>query len=152
MAFVPFTRLDAEALNEAFDDAAEAAASAVSAEAAARAAADTAHVEAADPHPQYMTPAELLDVIQDSQVAADKLWSSQRIAAEVGRGSAVSYTYTGGVLTGISETLPGGTRTTTLNYTSGVLTSIVVVFGGITRTTTYTYTGGVLTGIATVES
>jgi len=91
-------------------------------------------------------------LINDSQVTSGTTWSSERIAAEVGRGSEASYTYTGGVLTSISETLPGGTRTTTLTYTSGVLSSMAVTYAGVTRTTTYSYTDGVLTSTATVES
>lgn len=91
-------------------------------------------------------------LINDSQVTSGTTWSSERIAAEVGWGSEASYTYTGGVLTSISETLPGGTRTTTLTYTSGVLSSMAVTYAGVTRTTTYSYTDGVLTSTATVES
>lgn len=63
-----------------------------------------------------------------------------------------TYTYTDGVLTGIAETLPSGTRTTTMNYTDGVLTSMAVVHAGVTLTTTYTYTDGVLTGMTTAET
>ncbi|MBR0568358.1 hypothetical protein J5J83_19730 [Azoarcus sp. L1K30] len=91
-------------------------------------------------------------VIDDGAPSAVKAWSSQKVAAEIGRSSATTYTYTSGVLTGISETLPGGTRTTTLTYSSGVLTTMVVIYAGVTRTTTYTYTSGVLTSTSTVES
>lgn len=66
--------------------------------------------------------------------------------------SAVTMTYTDGVLTGISEDIGEDTRITTYTYAAGVLTQVVVTFRGVTRTETYTYTDGVLTGVTAVET
>ncbi len=94
----------------------------------------------------------LAALVDDGAPDGSKVWSSEKVAAEIGQGSDATYTYTAGVLTGISETLPGGTRTTVLTYSSGVLATMAVTYAGVTRTTTYTYTSGVLTSTSTVES
>jgi hypothetical protein len=60
-------------------------------------------------------------------------------------------TYTLGVLTSITYTVPSGTIVKTLNYTLGVLTSVVLsgtLPSGILTTKTLTYTLGVLTSVA----
>jgi hypothetical protein len=60
-------------------------------------------------------------------------------------------TYTLGVLTSITYTVPSGTIVKTLNYTLGILTSVVLsgtLPSGILTTKTLTYTLGVLTSVA----
>jgi hypothetical protein len=58
--------------------------------------------------------------------------------------SSPSYTYTAGVLTGI--TYADGT-TKTFTYTAGVLTQIDTLRAGLTTRKTFAYTAGVLTSI-----
>ena len=55
-----------------------------------------------------------------------------------------SFTYTGGLLTGITY---GGGQTKALSYTNGLLTSIVLTADSVVTTKTLNYTNGVLTSI-----
>jgi hypothetical protein len=82
------------------------------------------------------------------RVTANSLNSSVNLYANP---SAVTLTYSGGLLTGMTETLPGGTKTTTLTYTGGVLTSVVTVYMGVTRTETFAYSNGQLSSISVTE-
>ena len=63
------------------------------------------------------------------------------INTSIAKPSAATYTYDAqGRVTGISETLPAGTRSTTITYDAqGRVSSVVVEHGGVTRTTSYTY-------------
>lgn len=65
-----------------------------------------------------------------------------------------AYTYDGqGRLSGISETVAGLTRTTTVTYNpEGTVNTVTVVYNGVTRVETYAYSGGNLTGMTAVES
>ena len=69
--------------------------------------------------------------------------------------SAATYTYDAqGRVTGISETLPAGTRSTTITYDAhGRVSQTVETYAGTTSTTTYTYdSAGVLTGLTATEA
>ena len=63
--------------------------------------------------------------------------------------SAATYTYdAAGKIIGLSETVSGSTRTTTISYnTDGTVYRVITVYNGATRTETYTYTAGVITGL-----
>ncbi|WP_068634900.1 hypothetical protein [Thauera butanivorans] len=68
------------------------------------------------------------------------------------RPDSATLTYTDGMLTGATEALHDGTRTTVLTYTpDGALASAVQTYAGRVRTTVLTYTGGLLTGFETTE-
>ena len=62
--------------------------------------------------------------------------------------SAVSYTYNGsGQVTGITETVDGYQRTTTLTYNAdGTVNTEAVTWHGVTRTRTFSYSNGQCTG------
>lgn len=80
-----------------------------------------------------------------AKVSAD---AAQATASELVPANAASFTYTGGVLTQMTEVMSGGSRVTSFTYTNGKLTQSVEVFGNRTRTTTYNYDpSGVLTGL-----
>lgn len=69
--------------------------------------------------------------------------------------TAATYTYDAqGRVTGISETLPAGTRSTTITYDAqGRVSQTVETYAGKTRTTTYTYdSAGLLTGLSVTEA
>ena len=69
--------------------------------------------------------------------------------------SAVIYTYdASGRVETTTETLPTGTRTTTVTYNAGgQVATVTVTLGTSTRTTTYSYdSNGVLTGSTSTES
>lgn len=62
--------------------------------------------------------------------------------------SGVSFVYSGGDLTQMTEVLPRGNRVTDFTYSGGNITQAVEVYNGVTYTTTYTYDGaGTLTGV-----
>lgn len=66
--------------------------------------------------------------------------------SEVEEPSAVTFSYSGGFLTSMAETLTAGTRNTTFAYGElDELVSTTETFGGVTRITNFSYTAGVLT-------
>lgn len=105
-----------------------------------------------------------LTVIRAQEGTTDKDWpSGTRAELRVTAGviasfentpepSAATYTYTDGVVTSISETVDGATRTTTISYNNGLVSTVAVSYGGKTWTETYTYTNGVLTGMTATEA
>lgn len=82
-------------------------------------------------------------------LAAEAGAREQAIAQATARPTAATYTYdSAGRISGVSETLPSGTRTTTYTYDSaGRVTQSVATEGSTIRTTTYSYdANGALTG------
>jgi len=75
------------------------------------------------------------------------------LEVRLGDADALTLSYSGGRLSGMSETLGADTRTTTLAYNpDDTLASVQVDFRGIRRTTTYAYNGdGTLAGSTTQE-
>jgi len=62
--------------------------------------------------------------------------------------SGITFVYSGGDLTQMTEVLPRGNRVTDFTYSGGNLTQAVEVYNGVTYTTTYTYDGdGTLTEV-----
>ena len=87
-----------------------------------------------------------------SAAAADsttKANNAQSAAAASFYATAANYTYdAAGKITGLSETVSGSTRSTTISYnTDGAVYRVITVYNGATRTETYTYTAGVITGL-----
>ena len=77
------------------------------------------------------------------------------IARATAKPSAATFTYDGaGRVTGITETLPQGVRSTVLGYTpAGRVDTVAETLAGKTRTTTYAYDGaGRVSGYAVVEA
>jgi hypothetical protein len=63
--------------------------------------------------------------------------------------TAATYTYdAAGKIIGLSETVSGSTRTTTISYNpDGTVDRVITAYNNATRTETYTYTAGVITGL-----
>lgn len=82
----------------------------------------------------------------DMQSAAEQI--DQRISSESIHASAQSATYNGsGQLTGITETVDGYTRSTTLTYNSdGTLNTEAITYRGVTKTRTHSYSSGQWSG------
>lgn len=95
---------------------------------------------------------------RQAAIAAEQTARQGAIAAindAIAQPSAATYTYDAqGRVTGISETLPAGTRSTTTTYDAqGRVSQTVEVYAGTTRTTTYTYdSAGLLTGLSVTEA
>lgn len=91
---------------------------------------------------------------RQSAITAEQTARQSAIAAihtAIAQPSAATYTYDAqGRVTGISETLPSGTRSTTITYDAqGRVSQTVETYAGATRTTTYTYdSAGLLTGLS----
>ena len=95
---------------------------------------------------------------RQSAIAAEQTARQSAIAAihtAIAQPSDATYTYDAqGRVTGVSETLPGGTRSTTINYNEqGRVSQTVEAYAGKTRTTTYTYdSAGLLTWLSVTEA
>lgn len=92
---------------------------------------------------------------RQAAITAEQAARAAAIAQATARPSGVTYTYApNGSVSGMSETLPTGTRTTTYTYDAqGRVTQAAQTLGSSTRTTTYTYDGnGNLTGYTVTES
>ena len=85
---------------------------------------------------------------QKAQGSVDALVVVNNEIKQLVQADLISFTYTDGVLTSMTEQLDGGVRTTSYNYADGKITQSIEVFGNRTSTTTYNYDpSGVLTGI-----
>lgn len=84
---------------------------------------------------------------QKAQGSVDALVVVDNEIKQLVQADLISFTYTDGVLTSMTEQLNGGVRTTSYNYADGKITQSIEVFGNRTSTTTYNYDpSGVLTG------
>ncbi|RPE72539.1 YD repeat-containing protein [Tibeticola sediminis] len=99
---------------------------------------------------EVVTQTQLQAAITAEQVARD-----EAIATATARPYTVTYSHDGELrVSGMSETLPSGTRTTTYSYDgAGRLTQAASVLGGRTRTTSYHYDStGALASYTVMES
>ena len=89
-----------------------------------------------------------------AEVTAEAAARAAAIALATARPSAATVTYDGnGRVSGITETLPQGVRSTVLTYNAvGRVNTVAETLAGKTRTTTYAYDGaGRVSGYAVVE-
>ena len=110
------------------------------------------------PTPEQLALGELAINTTDGKLFLKKNVSGTESVVEVGADnapSAVSYTYdASGRVETTTETLPTGTRTTTVTYNeAGQVKTATVTLGTSTRTVQYAYDQyGVLTGTTSTES